>query len=381
MVRPIGIGLIALWSLWAITPVRAQAPGRAPERWRLVEMWRSGGDPTLDVSFGSVADLEVAANGQLLVLTRGRSPRLVWVNNTGDPVRAIGGTHAPPLLHAPNGIAQFPDGRIVINDPEVGRFVIVSDTGTFIREIDYQPWGWTVQWLGFVGPGGALFDPVADGPRLVWRRWAPDFSASQLLPALPCDVGLVRADPGTTFHVDGTAGRAAIPVPFAQPPIALARAADGSTWSGIAPDYRRIVHTAWRRCDDAPPAIVLAGEPLPVPDEARQAAIDQIEQIAIDVGAPVLPDLDRLPATQPLFHALRIDRQQRLWVERLTASGDAHAFSVFDPDGRPRAAIATIPVTIDTTRPVTFSDNQLFVFTTDDSGWTWLVALRIERIG
>ena len=42
--------------------------------------------------------------------------------------------------------------------------------------------------------------------------------------------------------------------------------------------------------------------------------------------------------------------------------------------------IGQVPVPIDTLKPVAFSDNHIFCFTTDESGWSWLVAMRIERV-
>lgn len=374
LLRAIGLGLFSVTLSW-----QAQQTG-VPERWRLVEIWRSGGDTTLSLSFEQVVDLELAPNGQLLVLTRGRTPQLVWIDNTGRPVRSVGGAGATaPRFDAPNGVTQFPDGRIVINDPRVGRFSVVSETGRFIRDVDYQPWGWSAQWMGFVAADGALLDFIADGARLTWRRWAPDFSASRLVPASPCDVGAFTANPDASFRIDGAAGGIAVPVPFLQPPVAFVRAPDGSSWSGVGPDYRRIVHAAWGSCDDGA-VVEIGGDPLPVPDDMRAAEEQRIRQMAVDVRAPVLPDVGRIPTTMPLFHALRIDRQHRLWVER-PVTPTTRAFSVFERDGRHRADVASIPAPIDTDRPVTFSDNHIFYFTTDDSGWTWLVAMRIERVG
>lgn len=331
------------------------------------------------LTFDEVSDLELAPNGHLLVLTRGQAPQLVWIDNTGRPIRSVGrSSAAPPLLDAPNGLVQFPDGRIVVNDPREGRFVVLTEDGRYVREVAYQPWGWTAQWLGFVAPDGALLDPIPDQQQFTWRRWAPDFAASQMLPASACDFGLVRAGPEASFRIDGANGGAIVAVPFLQPPIALVRTRDGSTWSGVGPDFRRIVHTAWGSCEDDV-SIELTGTPIAIPGEMRAAEQRRLRQMAVDVRAPVMPDLDRIPTVMPLFHALRVDRQERLWVER-HVTPVTRTFSVFLPDGRHQAEVASVPVRIDTTRPVTFSDNHLFGFTVDDAGWTWLVAMRIERV-
>lgn len=351
----------------------------APQRWSLVEVWRSGGDPTSSLSFAPVVDLELAPNGQLLALTGGPTPQLAWIDNTGRPIRVVGGPRSGPMaLDAPNGLVQFPDGRIVINDPRVGRFVVLSESGRFLRDVDYQPWGWSARWMAFVGTDGALYDFIADGPRLVWRRWAPDFSSSRLVPASSCDPGITAARADTSFHLDGPTP-ITIPVPFLQPLISFVRAPDGASWTGAGPDFRRIVHTPWGECEDDV-EVRLSGEALQLPDDVRAREVERIRRLAQDTGARTMPDTSRIPNTIPLFHTLRVDRQHRLWVER-HVTPDTRGFSVFDPDGRARAEIPVIPTSIDTERPVAFSDNHVFYFTTDDSGWTWLVAMRIERVG
>jgi hypothetical protein len=80
-----------------------------------------------------------------------------------------------------------------------------------------------------------------------------------------------------------------------------------------------------------------------------------------------------------MFHALRVDRQKRLWIER-HVTPDSRGLSVFTPDGAHLADIELIPQPIATDKPVVFNDNQVFYFTTDESRWTWLVAARIERV-
>lgn len=111
----------------------------------------------------------------------------------------------------------------------------------------------------------------------------------------------------------------------------------------------------------------------------REAEQRRIRQMAVDVRASVFPNVDRIPTTMPLFHALRIDRQERLWGERHVTPG-TRASGIFTADGRRRAHIADVPAPVNTETPVAFSDNQVFYFTTDESGWTWLVAMRIERV-
>lgn len=369
--------LFASVAVGALIAAQTHAQGM-PTRWRLVEVWRSGGDAERSPAFSDVVDMQLAPNGHLLVLIGGDRPALVSIDNTGRPVRSVGGTTGPPLLDRPNGFAQFADGRIVINDPRVGRFSVLSEAGRFLREIDYQPWGYTARWLGFTSPDGALVEPVADGGRLVWRRWSSDFASSQLMPVSGCDFGLTAAGPETAFRINGRTRQVTVPVPFLQPPIAFVRGPDGASWAGLGPDYRRIVRTPWLACEDVA-EITLEGDPLSIPVDTRLAAQQRVRQMAIDIGASVAPDVERIPATLPLFHTIRVDAANRLWVER-HVTPERRAFTVYTADGRRRAEVRQVPIDIDILKPVAFSDTHLFGFTSDESDWTWLVALRIERV-
>jgi hypothetical protein len=122
--------------------------------------------------------------------------------------------------------------------------------------------------------------------------------------------------------------------------------------------------------------IELTGDLVPVPPDVRLTEQERVRQVAIELGAPV-PDLERIPQVLPPFHALRVDRQDRVWIERYVTN-ETRTFSVFTEGGEPLATL-DIPTQIDTFKPVTFSDNQLYYFTRDGSGWVWLVAMRIER--
>lgn len=352
--------------------------GQAPERWRLVELWRSGGDPGRQILFDQVADMTLAANGHLLVLVGHGTPRLLAIDNTGRPVRAVTGSPDDGFRDA-NGVVQLPDGTIVVNEPRVARLSVLDESLNFLRHVPYERWGYMARWAAFVHQDGGVYEPVGQDQQLVWRRWTPDLSTSEILPPSGCDFGLVRAAPDASFEIRSPfgAGGTIMAVPFLQPPLAIARARDGATWTGLGPDYRRIVRTTWRSCEDDGPSIVLTGDPIPVPDDLRAAEQERVRRIAFDLKA-TLPDLERIPRVRPLFHALRIDRQDRLWVERDVA-GQTRTFSVFGSDGHAVADVA-IEHPVDTTNPVVFNDNQIFYFTKDGSGWTWLVAKRIERV-
>ncbi|MCC7043776.1 MAG: hypothetical protein IT183_07935 [Acidobacteria bacterium] len=350
--------------------------GQAPERWRLVELWRSGGDPSRQILFDDVVDMTLAANGHLLMLVGNGAPHLLTIDNTGRLVRTVTG-HPDDGFRDANGVVQLTDGTIVVNEPRVARLSVLDESGDFLRHVPYERWGYMSRWVAFVHEDGGLYEPVGQDQQLVWRRWAPDLSASEILPASGCDFGLVQAAPDAAFAIHSPFGPATImAVPFLQPPLAIARGRDGATWTGIGPDYRRIVRTPWRSCADGP-SVVLAGDPVPVPDDLRAAEQERVRKIAFDLKA-TLPDLERIPHVRPLFHALRIDRQDRLWVER-DVTADTRAFSVFASDGRALADVA-IEYPVDTPNPVVFNDNQIYYFTKDGSGWTWLVAMQIERV-
>lgn len=353
-----------------IAPITLRAD--TPARWRLVELWRSGGDPARQITFDDAIDMKRAANGQLLVLVDGARPQLVIIDNTGHPARAVGS--GAVRFDRPNGLVQFADGRIVVNEPIVGRLTELTERGDFVRYVPYEAWGYTERWLGFVHVDGGLYEPVVQDGRLVWRRWAEDLSTFDLLPAGACDPGMVRASPAAVYEFSSPHGTTAIPVPFAQPAVSIVRAPDGSTWTGIGPDYRRIVHTPWQSCDDDA-AIELPEDPVPVAPEDHAEAVARVRQAAFGIAAAD-PDLSRIPDVHPPFRALYLDRQLRLWIDR-AVSPTSRLFDVYGPDGR---AVASVPMTlpIDVEKPVVFGDSEIAFFTTGDDGWVWLVAMRIQ---
>lgn len=351
---------------------------QAPQRWRLVEIWRSGGDIGRQISFDDVVDMELAANGHLLVLVGGTSGQLLVIDNTGRRVRSIGSsTSESPDLDRPNGVVQMNDGRIIVNDPHVARLTELTAAGSFIRYVPYDRWGYMFRWTAFVHEDGGLYEPFASDGQLVWRRWSPDLSTSDLLPSTGCDFGLMRAAPEAGFEMRSPSGAATfLPVPFLTPPVFIARNDAGDTWTGIGPAYREIVRTPWRGCDDLA-TIQLEGDPVPVPDDVYSTAVDGIRSAAARMGAAT-PDLERIPHVRPPFETLRIDRQDRLWVERFTI-GQGRDFTVYSREGRPLAHVP-VELPVVTEKPSAFNDNHFFYFTRDESGWLWLMAMRIERV-
>lgn len=371
MFRHLAAAALAL----AFVPVSIGAQD-APQ-WRLVERWRSGGDSALGITFEMVVDMTRAQNGQLLVLIGGARQQLVIVDNTGRPVGFATGEDGLPIrFDKPNGVVQFPDGRIVVNEPEAGRLAVLDERARFQHHVPYEPWGYFFRWTGFVHDDGGLYEPVVHEGQLSWRRWAPDLTSSEVLEGAPCDLGMVRASPAAVYDIRSPYGDVTMPVPFVTPPVAIVRAADGGTWTGLPPDYRHIVHTPWQSCEDDM-AITLTGAPQPITPDEFSAASRRVRQAALSIGAAV-PDLSRIPTVHPLFTTLHLDHRQRLWVHRAT-EGAQRAFSVFDQAGR-LVAEASIAEPLDVERPVVFGDTEITYFTTDEQGWVWLVGLQIERV-
>lgn len=360
------IGLVLVLAAAPLALLHAQ-----PGRWQLVERWRSGGDPTHGITFDEVVDVKRAANGHWLVIAGGAAERLLMLDNLGRPVQVA---PSAPRLDRPNGVVQFADGRIVVNEPHAGRLTVLDERGAYLARVPYEPWGYSFRWLGFVHEDGGLYEPIAAGGELVWRRWTPDLTSAELVPAAPCDFGMVSAAPEAVYDIRSPVGGVSVPVPFLQPLLSVVRAPDGGTWAGVGPAYRTIVHTPWQSCDDDR-AVVLDGSPQPVSPDDRGRAISRVRQAALGIGAPE-PDLTRIPAVHPLFNALFLDRQQRLWVDRHT-SPSSRAFEVYAADGRMLAHVP-MPEPLDVEKPIAFGDSELAYFTTDEHGWVWLVGMRIQ---
>ena len=122
--------------LWVSAVPRAQT---AP-KWRFVESWRKGeaveGAYAFDGMLNSPPSALAAAPGGRIVVLDASQSRLHILDSTGAVVRSFGRDGAGPgEFRFGSGIAVSHDGRILVNDPFNGRYVLYAANGDFVRVI------------------------------------------------------------------------------------------------------------------------------------------------------------------------------------------------------------------------------------------------------
>ncbi|HYV96515.1 MAG TPA: 6-bladed beta-propeller [Gemmatimonadaceae bacterium] len=384
----------------------------APQ-WRLVEVWRKGGAVEGAYAFDNinsrVGDIAVAPGGRVVVLDPNNS-RIHILDSMGTVVRSVGRRGSGPgEMERAWTFAVSRDGRMVVNDYRNGRFVVFGPNGDFLRTISAQRgpvFAYDLTWDASFDRAGRLLSSVsirarapkpvpgappgfdATGPifdsTLVTERWSADFTkvdSVSMCTAVPPiafntreHVMVVSGGRGAIIEKNAS-GAAPVPsgpivgwvnVPFAEQKPAFVRDWDGFEWSARAAGSGEIVRRENGKCAFVLASATLRGPQTPIPAARRDSA-------AKDERAEVVA---RIPRQYPWFHALYVDDENRLWVERDVATGKR--FDVFAADGRPLAEIPA-PTGLLVQYPLSIGNGRLFGFVKNADDVPYLVAWRIAR--
>lgn len=339
------------------------------EAWRLAEDLRIGsleGDG--DDVFGQIRDLEVDAEGRIHVL-EGQSDEIRIFAPDGEHLRTVAGTGGgPEELDGPLGLAWHPhENTLWVVDAGNGRFSVFSAEGDFLESHRRDAAGISLPWRGRFQEDGRLVDqvfiPGAGGGLARLDRdleWADTVRVSDF----------TDFEPEFWSNAEGTV-RAGIPF---QPSMVSSIDPRGSLWWGLNDEFR-FVHGTFQ--GDTLRVIEKAWEPRPVPDEAREEALEGFDWFTQQGGELRARDI---PSRMPAYSWLRPADDGTLWVARYEwGAGLRDRFHVFDPDGRYLGEAASDAGVA--SNPLVFRDGYLYGVTRDELDVQYVVRLRIEDPG
>jgi len=377
--------------------VPALLSAQGPAAWRLVEVWRKGGEPDGPYAFESVRDVKALPGGRLIILDR-RSAQLHVYDSSGTVIRSIGRVGGGPgEFRFPFGVAVAPDGRFAVNDPQQSRISLFAADGSYERGVTLrrQPhiyfnvlWDATFDRTGRLVASVGL-PPKAPNPRvpgsmspfadsvLVTERWTSDFTRADTLQLCASPQPVHTSPTHYALVSQGGAGRPPggwvgwNEIPFTAQRPYFARDLDGHEWGPREYGSGELVRRESGRCASILARIALHGGRAPIPSSMRDSALRNVRD----------EHRSRVPREYAWYRSLRVDDQNNLWVERDVDGG--RRFDVFAPDGRALAEV-TVPPTLDTdlryqTPHVVVAHGRVYGFVKDADDVPYLVAWRIVR--
>jgi hypothetical protein len=389
-------------SAFILAAAPAFAVAQAPAKWRLVEQWRKGGEVEGPHAFDAMLNAGATAlapspGGRLVVLDASKSTIHI-LDSTGAAVRSFarnGG--GPGEFRNALGIAVGHDGRIVVNDLSNARYVMFAPNGDFDRVVQISRrylFSFDIAWDASFDANGQLLESVSIPPKsaaavrapgmfgdstLMTERWTADFarSDSSSLCGTPVPMAqdhstrYVKTTPGSPALRENTGGRPPggmitwIPVPFTEQLQRFVRDRNGFEWAPISPGSGELVRRRSGQCGSVLARITLRGPRTPVPESMRDSALRRVPD---DVR-------ERVPRDYPWFRALRVDDQNRLWVERDVSGG--RRFDVFASSGQAVAEV-DVPSSLASDLPVVIAHGRVYGFVKDSDDVPYLVAWRIR---
>lgn len=352
----------------------------APPTWRLVEEWRVGGEADGPYALHDVRELELLPNGHLAVLEF-KDQQIHFLDGRGKPVRTVGRRGGGPGEYQnANGFVVFPNGNLLVNDPDGNRFSLLNSKGDFLKAIPVsqtRSFGWL--WDAWVDAQGRLVENAFVRRGEQWTvarvRWATDLARSDTL--FPTDCPPVPGPPAgsRSYSFRNARGGMSMTIPYAGPSAPDAYTADGGRWTARWPAFAQIIHIPAGGCS-ADVTIPLAGSPVAIPSVVRDSAVKQVVDAASQYGPPG-PDLNRIPRTFPAFDVIRLDQSGQLWVSRWT-DATRKRFEVYGKGG---VAMATLeaPPSLRAIRPMIITADRFIGIVTDEDDVPYLVSYRIVK--
>lgn len=359
--------------------------------------------------FSNIASVLAARDGQLWVLdfVSVNSAQLRLYSAAGKFVRNVGRQGGGPgEYQGPTGLAQLPDGRVVLRDIRGNRVNVYRQNGDLDTVWTFATaYTWSVRgrdpiradtsglvWMPFTPP--ATSQPAQAAPRFVWVRinsrgvvvdtvWAPE------LPQLP------RPGVTVTQTRDGVPYRSTLSAPF-QPGAYAGLNPAGYILSAVSSKYElklmipRSGARAWNPGD--PVVSVRRDVPPVVVTDAERA--DHREQLEWDVnrrGGTVTGSMPDIPAVKPYFDGFGYSEDGRILLSVAgpsekykpaipeTPPGEApprvlswretkRSFDVFEPDG---SFVGRLDM-LSSTRPASMRGNTLWAIYRDPDGVNFL---------
>lgn len=352
----------------------------APPKWRLVEEWRVGGEPSGPHALHDVRSIELLPNGNLVLLEY-KDQQIHFLDSRGKPVRTVGRRGGGPgEYQGANGFVVFPNGTLLVNDPAANRFTLLDSKGDFLKAVP----------LSVSRSFGGLWDASIDGQgRLVERtyvrrgqqwimareRWSTDLAKSELIFPTDCPAGPTPPSETQSYTFQNANGGVSLAVPYIYPMVSTINTGDGERWTAQWPAFTPITHIPAGSCTPDV-TIPLGGTPVAIPAVARDSAVKQVVEAASRYSTTP-PDLSKIPRVFPAFDVMRLDRLGQLWVSRWS-DGTHKRFEVYGKGGAPVAMLAAPPSLV-MDRPTIITADRFIGIVTDEDDVPYLMAYRIVK--
>ena len=346
----------------------------APEgAWRVVEELRIGNvmseGPDL---FGGIYSFDVDAWGRIFVLDD-QAQEVRIFDSGGNFVRTVGRKGEGPGEFTQAGSVDLSrNGEIWVMGMDQGRVSIFDTAGTYLRG-ERADGGFVMRPY----PGG--FDPMgrynvvllAGGMRTMAR-----FDQSYN----PIDTIAMPENPEDreffTYVTEDGGSRMRVSVPF-QGFMAWRFSWTGTVWTLLTGRYEL---TEMTTDGEVLRTIAKDHEPIPVTDEEREEAVENLEWFTRQGGQI---DRSKFPRSKPSTASFFIDDEGNLWVEQQVAASDAdnagRLFDLFDAEGRYLGTLR-LPFSLAWSRPVPIvRKGVLYGVTSDEIGVLYVVRARIVK--
>ena len=344
------------------------------EAWSVVEELRIGEamseGPDL---FGAVFSFDVDASGRIFVLDH-QAQEVRIFDSGGNFVRTVGGKGEGPDEFTQAGSVDLSlNGEIWVMGMSQGRVSVFDTTGIYLRGERTNTGGrMMLPYPGGFDPMGryniVLLPSVMNGMARFDQSYNPIDTIS--LPENP-----VEAEYFELVNEDGFATMSAA-VPF-QGFMAWRFSPTGTVWTLLTDRYELIEMTTG---GEVLRRVTKDHEPIPVTDEEREQAIENLEWFTSQGGQI---DRSKFPKSKPSTASFFIGDEGNLWVEQQVAASDSdnagRLFDLFDPEGRYLGTLR-LPFSLAWSRPEPIvREGILYGVTSDEVGVQYVVRARIAK--
>lgn len=349
-------------------------------RWLIEEELRIGSaDAEGPELFGQLKGLAVTRDGRVAVLDAMAREVRIFGPDGGHLATYGGQGGGPGEFEAPWGLMRGADDRLWVPDHRSNRMSVFDPDDGFVTSYPM-----TVLRYGFVFDGAMLEDgrilvpsitPVPER-RPMLRIYGPDMTQVDSVVAPP-PPPIDEKDPPGSFYWEAPGGlpRGYVGVPFYPSGQGVFDPA-GLVWgsTGGVPAYRinRITLQG-----DTTLVLETLRPPVPLPDAARDSAIEWVRETLRERGITAEQDWSKVPRVKPAVERLFVAEHGRLWVR--TASPDSLVlFDLYEPDGAFAGTAATTLSPYRWIDPVVRGESIWFV-ATDELGVQYVVRARIRE--
>ena len=335
------------------------------EAWNVVEELRIGSamseGPDL---FGEVLSFDVDAWGRIFVLD-GSAQEVRVFDSDGTFVRTVGSEGEGPGEFIQAGSVDLSrNGEIWVMGMDRGRVSIFDTTGTYLRQERTNTGGYISK------PYRGGFDAMGRYHVVLLDRRMARFDQS----FNPIDTIAIPENPVEREFFETP--RASVSVPF-QGSMAWRLSHTGTLWTLLTGRYEL---TEMTTDGEVLRRVTKDHEPIPVTDEEREQAIENLERFTRQGGQI---DQSRFPKSKPATASFFIDDEGNLWVEQQVAASDSdnagRIFDLFDPEGRHLGTLR-LPFSLAWSRPEPIARaGVLYGVTRDEVGVQYVVRARIDK--